>query len=49
MKRVFSRGRGTKAWGPSSMTQLVLLARGLSEEYRGCTDFMDILAFEVVN
>lgn len=26
VKRVFSLGRGTKAWGPSSMTQLLLLA-----------------------
>lgn len=26
VKRDFSLGRGTKAWGPSSMTQLVLLA-----------------------
>lgn len=25
VKRVFSLGRGTKAWGPSSMTQLALL------------------------
>lgn len=25
VKRVFSLGRGTKVWGPSSMTQLVLL------------------------
>lgn len=29
MKRVFSRGRGTKAWGPSSMTQFkdILVSR----------------------
>ena len=27
VKRVFSLGRGTKLWGPSSMTQLLLLAK----------------------
>lgn len=33
VKRTFSRERGTKEWGPSSMTQLVLLARAGYQEY----------------
>ena len=45
MKRVFSLGSGTKVWGPSSMTQLLLLesahAAGGVWWY---TDFMDMLA-----
>lgn len=46
VKRVFSLGRGTKAWGPSSMTQLVLLARGHFQRvlWWWYTDLMDILA-----
>lgn len=32
VKRVFSLGRGTNAWGPSSMTQLLLLARAHRKE-----------------
>lgn len=27
VKRVFSLGRGTKAWGPSSMTQLAAVSK----------------------
>ena len=33
VKRVFSLGSGTKVWGPSSMTQLLLSARGKLIEY----------------
>ena len=36
VKRIFSLGSGTKVWGPSSMTQLVLSARGrLLESFGG--------------
>lgn len=47
VKRVFSLGRGTKVWGPSSMTQLVLSARILPPRvlWRSVTDFMDMMAW----
>ena len=45
VKRVFSLGSGTKEWGPSSMTQLVLLARFHAQSVLWWyTDLMDILA-----
>ena len=48
VKRIFSLGSGTKVWGPSSMTQLLLSARGKPIEYFWwCTHFTDMLKFEL--
>ena len=46
VKRVFSLGRGTKVLGPSSMTQLLLLANvHLCQVAWWYTDFMDMLTW----
>ena len=45
VKSVFSRGKGTKVWGPSSMTQLLPLAESsLGRGARWVTDLMDMLS-----